>query len=80
MIEGRLANSEGMAVEREVAVEGDTESFYLVRKRNDGASDVDARERWIMVQSLPRAESDCFRLVVMTEPGMEGGKTEFKSG
>ena len=63
MIEGRLANSGGVAVEREVAVEGDTESFYLVRKRNCGASDLDAPERWIMVQSLSRAESDCFRLL-----------------
>lgn len=73
-----------MAIESEMAVKGDSKSFYLGRNWNQRTSDADARDGRIVAEFLPSAKRDGFGLVtieckaVMTEPGVQGGKTELK--
>ena len=73
-----------MTVKSEVAVKGDSEGFYVVRKWNNGASNTDTQERWILVKFLPGAESNCFRLItvkcktIVGEPGVKRGKAKLE--
>ena len=54
-----------MHVKPEMTVKGDAKSIYSVGKWNQGASNADSSEWWVVTKFLSSAKSDGFRLVTV---------------
>lgn len=77
VVESRFTDCRNVTIKSEMFVEGDTKGFDTVRQWNNGASNIDAWEGWVIAKFLSGAESDGFRLVtikgktVVGEPRVE---------